>query len=723
MSSDANVTVQPTDEPRVQTSTKESAIGSGVMSEIPLTAPSSVMPAATSAPSHSPGLQQAPPLPAGVASTLPYRNAHYSYPSLQHVPPQPSYMHAPTYPLGFRGEPVTPQYPSYPYPSSTYQNYPAVHQDGMPYSTSTSVKESVEFTPAKAATLVAIGGMLGLTAAAAVRWLNGGDFVLFPITEPCSAQDTAGSTHDQEPADRTLTAAHQDCLTSPTRRAYQDEARNQTQDEFKYSAGEFDDDGAQLPSDFDEYYHDSPLEGQLSRLVAALHRQSSSQERLLQSILNENTLCRLRKGTVQSDPGESSQLGAESNQTQSLALGDQQQKLLIFAKLTEIQAELSDIRRALRAAPSSNAATVAASDSKGKSTLGTDHANWDSRLSATLDDVRSSLESLRSCMNADSLAEPTSTPVLQPVMSQQGPVAEPDEPQPSSEATSDSGTADAAVDIGIRRQALERALEQLGRSNEHSVMRAGVQLLYLYVVNLAGNAQIPRYRKIFTSNESFKRVDRLVGGRDLLTAVGFESRENCLEWLPDAVEGEAAKGGSVGVGKQSCLRQECLALLQDAAAALSILNSATKSSEPDGPEKLANQALNVLSWRVAVSDSQTFNETSPSSVDEGDQNAVNAPGDVLVSKAPSSALFWGSAGDGDAELTHTLGVGDSILSPPLPENQASALSDTKDVLNQPVLDNSGDDSNSQARADQISDSSSLLTEFATSETATDAVWK
>jgi PUB domain len=714
MSSDANVTVQPTEEPRVQTSRQESAIGSGVMSELPLTAPSSVMPAATSAPSHSPG-----------ASTLPYPNAHYSYPSLQHVPPQPSYMHAPTYPLGFRGEPVPSQYPSYPYPSSTYQSYPAVHQDGMPYSTPSSDKESVEFTPAKAATLVAIGGMLGLTAAAAVRWLNGGDFVLFPIAEPCSAQDTSGSADEQrEPADRTLTASHQDYLTSPTRGAYQDYARNQTQDEFKYSAGEYDDDGAQLPSDFDEYYHDSPLEGQLSRLVAALHRQSSSQERLLQSILNENTLRHLQKGTVQSDPRESSQWGAESKQTQSLALGDQQQKLLIFAKLTEIQAELSDIRRALPAAPSSNAASVAASDSKGKSTLGTDHANWDSRLSAALDDVRSSLESLRSCMNSDSLAEqePTSTPDPQAVLSRQSPVPEPDEPQPSSEATSNSGTAD-AVDVGIRRQALERALEQLARSNEHSVMRAGVQLLYLYVVNLAGNAQIPRYRKIFTSNESFKRVDRLVGGRDLLTAVGFESRENCLEWLPDAVEGEAEKGGSAGGGKQSCLRQECLALLQDAAAALSILNSATKSSEPDGPEKLANQALNVLSWRVAVSDSQTFNETSASSVDEGDQNAVNTPGDVLVSKASSSALFGRSAGGGDAELTHTLGVGDYILSPPLPENQASALSDTKDVLNQPVLDDSGDDSNSKARADQISDSSSLLTEFATSETATDAVWK
>ena len=35
-------------------------------------------------------------------------------------------------------------------------------------------------SPSKAAALVTIGGAFGLTAAAAVRWLNGGDFELFP---------------------------------------------------------------------------------------------------------------------------------------------------------------------------------------------------------------------------------------------------------------------------------------------------------------------------------------------------------------------------------------------------------------------------------------------------------------------------------------------------------------------------------------------------------------
>ena len=52
-------------------------------------------------------------------------------------------------------------------------------------------------------------------------------------------------------------------------------------------------------------------------------------------------------------------------------------------------------------------------------------------------------------------------------------------------------------------------------------------------MNLVRKPDETRYRKIYTSNESFQKIDKLKGAHDLLFSVGFQKGNGCLEWLPD----------------------------------------------------------------------------------------------------------------------------------------------------------------------------------------------
>jgi hypothetical protein len=119
---------------------------------------------------------------------------------------------------------------------------------------------------------------------------------------------------------------------------------------------------------------------------------------------------------------------------------------------------------------------------------------------------------------------------------------------------------------------LREAIRMLAEENEPVSLRAGAQLLYLYVMNLSSHPHVPRYRKIFT-NESFQKVEWLRGGKELLVAVGFEElqNENRFEWQGGSDDGDVV-------------------YLKEAAAALSIL----KSCSDDNTKQLSSNALSVL---------------------------------------------------------------------------------------------------------------------------------
>jgi hypothetical protein len=80
---------------------------------------------------------------------------------------------------------------------------------------------------------------------------------------------------------------------------------------------------------------------------------------------------------------------------------------------------------------------------------------------------------------------------------------------------------------------LRHAVEMLAGENDATALRIGSQILYLYFVNLSGKPDNARYRKIYTSNESFQKVEKLKGAKELLFSVGFQEQKGCLEWLPN----------------------------------------------------------------------------------------------------------------------------------------------------------------------------------------------
>ena len=304
-----------------------------------------------------------------------------------------------------------------------------------------------EETPHKIA-LIAVGGMLGLTAAAAVRWLNGGDFALFPpVTSPASDK----------------------------------------QQVFHPKEDENDDDEEEVQEPVQDNEHESLLSEQIQELTELVKAQRETQELVLQTV------------TAQKNKHVTDE---------SMALLKTSQPLL----------EIEDLLKQL---PNDNEIARKALD----------------KLTKYLEDDGAKKKVVISNMSVES--QPTTTTCQQ-----------------TSSTT-----------------CLRQVIQQLTLENINVAdLQSGCQVLYLYVVHLSSHPKVPRYRKIYTSNGSFQKVEKLNGGVELLLAVGFVESEGCLEWQPDN-------------------EQESLTTLQEASAALSILKT---SSSGNDKETLCKMALSTL---------------------------------------------------------------------------------------------------------------------------------
>ena len=107
-----------------------------------------------------------------------------------------------------------------------------------------------------------------------------------------------------------------------------------------------------------------------------------------------------------------------------------------------------------------------------------------------------------------------------------------DNPKPDQTPT-DDGNSGESSDVSHQGNTIdiEEALKTLSQKNESGELKIGAQMLYLYCKNLSKNPTVPRYRKIYTNNNSFKKkVGNLVGVKDFLSALGFVERTNFFEW-------------------------------------------------------------------------------------------------------------------------------------------------------------------------------------------------
>jgi hypothetical protein len=102
----------------------------------------------------------------------------------------------------------------------------------------------------------------------------------------------------------------------------------------------------------------------------------------------------------------------------------------------------------------------------------------------------------------------------------------------SSSSVGDNADGDTSV-VDDKSEDLEKALQVLSSQNKAEELKVGANMLYLYCKNLSKNPTVPRYRKIYTNNNSFKsKVGNLAGACDFLFALGFVERSNFFEWSP-----------------------------------------------------------------------------------------------------------------------------------------------------------------------------------------------
>jgi len=87
------------------------------------------------------------------------------------------------------------------------------------------------------------------------------------------------------------------------------------------------------------------------------------------------------------------------------------------------------------------------------------------------------------------------------------------------------------IGTAVGKEALQEALRRMKENNAASLVKASCQMLSLYISNLASNPALDRYSKIYTKNNTFKNmVGRVSFAKDVLIAIGFEEEKSCLRW-------------------------------------------------------------------------------------------------------------------------------------------------------------------------------------------------
>lgn len=401
-------------------------------------------------PPQSYGSNSYAPSPYGMSSG-PYNNS-YSMPPYQHQPPPYSSMPPPSYPS----------------------------QSPYPYDAEPEIEDTLLVSTAKASALLSLGGLLGLTAAATFRWLNGGDFELLPSSHQSSFVQKQRALQQQQEQDSAL--SHQ-------------------------------------------------VEAAMDRVEVHLREQTQLLQRLQQQQSQQKTNDFIHQ--------------LQRAQTPDNNASNEQHQVLLD-RLTGLQGELLMIRKE----------------------LGASSSDWEGRLSTVLNDIQQCTVQISS---SNESTEDRATAVNTSQMQS---------PPHAVGSLETSMTDDWASSSDEDQPSLHRALQRLAQEQDTSASsssrRQGLSMLFLYVNNLATQPRVPRYRKIFKSNESFQKVEQLSGARELFLSVGFVegSNTNYLEWQP--VEAANASGKATANAEDAETRY--IELLKSAAAGLQVLKSTQPSS-------------------------------------------------------------------------------------------------------------------------------------------------
>ncbi|KAL7480466.1 hypothetical protein ACHAW6_006161 [Cyclotella cf. meneghiniana] len=402
------------------------------------------------------------------------------------------------------------------------------------------------------------GFSLGVVCLAALRWLNGGDFVLFP---PPSISDSMRmqSQHVQKEShsdgndaeEASVQNDQEEDVTPPLEDTAEENEENaasdfEMNDEALHSILNGTPNAHHLhPEDTQPSYEE--LLSEIRALTSAVHSYREEQERA-----NRTTVAKVGRGLtddvmelLKEDKKNKDQTAAPARRTESVEISS------IRSLLREISDDLIQLKQSLSRSKESNnddAGSDKHSETNGSepvgSTRGDENSSDETVLLTILD---SSLEKLQNILDAiegskeeqndkkdtfvvneETESQPKkSLSPIEEINSLASGVSVDDSPLPRSAHVE----VQASDESEPNTHDVEEALKTLSSTNGDEELKVGAQMLYLYCMNISKNPTIPRYRKIYTNNSTFqKKVGILNGAKELLCAVGFVEKTHFFEW-------------------------------------------------------------------------------------------------------------------------------------------------------------------------------------------------
>ncbi len=496
-------------------------------------------------------------------------------------------------------------------------------QQPLPSMTNAAMEDG-SISVARGLSLLGVGGALGVTGAAAVRWLNGGPFELFPtpataLTSISAKTDLETDIVSNEQTSKAQQAMDDQGHTKEADSADESPAFNDAQIEDEYDDHLDYEDAEYSDNNEEEYGIEEYLLERMDALLSSIDSNSVLQEKLILKLANTSTITDDSMNLLK----QNSKSANKSANPKDIPANNRE----TIAQLKEVKEDMSALFRSMNKALSSNIDDPANETKE----------DWEkdcSKLFARFDSCIQTLEKPIDSIVVDSdAADSKSTSTAETTQTEnQGrqdiPLLPPAPSTPAAGVSNETRISSSDMMETLMPLSLCDCIRKLVEKNNSLNLRSGSQLLYLYLANLSGKPDNRRYRKIFTSNESFQKVENLIGGKDLLSAVGFveESGKGVLEWVPS---------GST--------EEEISALIQvkEAAAALGVLKKPSNIPSSD----LLQSALSKL---------------SPSSP------TCSAPSPPPPSPPPSHQLL-GAENTNHEENVPQTPIGSSLLSPPMPK--------------------------------------------------------
>eukprot|EP00903_Cladosiphon_okamuranus_P007143 g6937.t1 len=162
-----------------------------------------------------------------------------------------------------------------------------------------------------------------------------------------------------------------------------------------------------------------------------------------------------------------------------------------------------------------------------------------------------------------------------------------------------------------RKDVARAALAALLADNAPQAAKDGIAMLRMLVANLVNQPNVPRYRRIATSNDNFKkRLLPLEGHRAMMEAVGFKPKGSLWEWTWHEDSGPSASSNNKAVLEDVVKAIDALVRpngppLSSAAPAVLATAAPTPASTSLTPPALASTAAGSKQPAVAGSDGGT----------------------------------------------------------------------------------------------------------------------